>query len=209
MHASPMYALSLCVNESVAVSWHNINYPIKIEWVINCPSLPALITLAERAIWEGQKERQGRKTGQRRKTKTKWDTCLALCIYTYMRVCMSMCVCWESETEAERRRRPHWRETHVVLTWGPQRLGPQRKVGLLKRRGEETRGERNESVVVYLDMLHSVFNARITIKMLRLISYVYKTARQGCTSAQVMRTEAENRSGSQNVWSLVGRSINE
>lgn len=78
-----------------------------------------------------------------------------------------------------------------------------------ERGGDERRGERDESVVVYLDMLHSVFNARITIKMLRLISYVYKTARQGCTSAQVMRTEAENRSGSQNVWSLVGRSINE
>ena len=51
---------------------------------------------------------------------------------------------------------------------GPQRLGPQREAGLLKRR--EMGG-----VVVYLDMLYSVFNARITIKMLRLISYVYKT----------------------------------
>lgn len=61
----------------------------------------------------------------------------------------------------------HWRETHVVLTWGPQRLGPRREAGLLERR--------KIGGVVYLDMLFSVFNARITIKMLRLISYVYKT----------------------------------
>lgn len=53
---------------------------------------------------------------------------------------------------------------------GPQRLGPQRKAGLLERREMEREGG-----VVYLDMLYSVFNARITIKMLRLISYVYKT----------------------------------
>lgn len=53
---------------------------------------------------------------------------------------------------------------------GPQRLGPRRKAGLLERRKMEGGGG-----VVYLDMLYSVFNARITIKMLRLISYVYKT----------------------------------
>lgn len=78
-----------------------------------------------------------------------------------------VCVCFKRQGDTERRR-PRWRETHVVLTRGPQRLGPQRKAGLLKRR--EMGG-----VVVYLDMLYSVFNARITIKMLRLISYVYKT----------------------------------
>lgn len=38
-----------------------------------------------------------------------------------------------------------------------------------------TEEERDGGVVVYLDMLYSVFNARITIKMLWLISYVYKT----------------------------------
>lgn len=54
---------------------------------------------------------------------------------------------------------------------GPQRLGPERKAGLLKRR-------RMGGVVVYFDMLYSVFNACLTIKKLRLISYIYKTALQ-------------------------------
>lgn len=48
-------------NETVAVSWHNINYLINIEWVINCPSLPALITLAKMGHFRGAKERRGRK----------------------------------------------------------------------------------------------------------------------------------------------------
>lgn len=43
---------------------------------------------------------------------------------------------------------------------------------------EEEKRWRGGGVVVYLDMLYSVFNARITIKMLRLISYVYKTVLQ-------------------------------
>lgn len=53
-------------------------------------------------------------------------------------------------------------------------LGPPEAWSSEKSRliGEERDGG---SVVVYLDMLYSVFNARITIKMLRLISYVYKT----------------------------------
>lgn len=89
MHASPMRALSPCGNESVSVSWHNINYPIKIEWVINCPSLPALITLVERG------HLRGAKTEARKKDRTavqNKDTCLALCIFTYMRVCVCVCV---------------------------------------------------------------------------------------------------------------------
>lgn len=45
------------VNETVAVSWHNINYPIKIEWVINCPFLALLIALPEKDRFKGAKER--------------------------------------------------------------------------------------------------------------------------------------------------------
>lgn len=51
------------VNETVAVSRHNINYPIKIEWVINCPSLAVLITLTEKGHCKGAKERGERKKG--------------------------------------------------------------------------------------------------------------------------------------------------
>lgn len=36
-----------------------------------------------------------------------------------------------------------------------------------------TEEEKNGGVVVYFDMLYSVFNARITIKKLQLISYIY------------------------------------
>lgn len=53
-------------------------------------------------------------------------------------------------------------------------LGPPRGL-VLREKQAYWRGERWEGGVVYLDMLYSVFNARITIKMLRLISYVYKT----------------------------------
>lgn len=53
----PPHCFEHYVNETVAVSWHNINYPIKIEWVINCPSLPVLITLAEKGHFRGAKER--------------------------------------------------------------------------------------------------------------------------------------------------------
>ena len=53
---------------------------------------------------------------------------------------------------------------------GPQRLGPQRKAGLLKR----TRMGGG----VYFGILFSVFNAHITIKKLQLISYIYERALQ-------------------------------
>lgn len=79
-----------------------------------------------------------------------------------------MYVCFKREKETEGRR-PCWRETHVVLTWAPRGL-------VLREKQAYWREERwREGGVVYLDMLYSVFNARITIKMLRLISYVYKT----------------------------------
>lgn len=53
----PPHCFEGYVNETVAVSWHNINYPIKIEWVINCPSLAVLITLTEK----GHSKRKERK----------------------------------------------------------------------------------------------------------------------------------------------------
>lgn len=58
---APSLLWALYVNETVAVSWHNINYSIKIEWVINCPSLPALITLAEKGHLRGAKVGRGEK----------------------------------------------------------------------------------------------------------------------------------------------------
>lgn len=61
----PPHCFERYVNETVAVSWHNINYQIKIEWVINCPSLPVLITLAEKGHFRGVKERRERKEGMK------------------------------------------------------------------------------------------------------------------------------------------------
>ena len=157
----PPHCFEGYVNETVAVSWHNINYPIKMEWVINCPSLAVLITLTEKGHCKMAKDSRGRKKGwsctkQRLKNKA---------VLRYMHLCVSESFKREKETE---RPRPHWRETHVVLTWAPR--------GLVHREKQAYwRGERWEGGVVYLDMLYSVFNACITIKMLRLISYVYKT----------------------------------
>ena len=65
----PPHCFERYVNETVAVSWHNINYPIKIEWVINCPSLPVLITLAEKGHFRGAKKKKKKKEkrGEERK----------------------------------------------------------------------------------------------------------------------------------------------
>lgn len=73
----------------------------------------------------------------------------------------------------------------MVLTRGPPEARSSEKSRLTE---EERERERRRGVVVYLDMLRSVFNARITIKMLRLISYVYKTVKRAAASTQVMRT---------------------
>lgn len=56
----PLYCFERHVNETVAVSWHNINYPIKIEWVINCPPLPVLITLAAKGHFRGANKKKKR-----------------------------------------------------------------------------------------------------------------------------------------------------
>ena len=71
----PPHCFERYVNETVAVSWHNINYPIKIEWVINCPSLPVLITLAEKGHFREEKkkkkEREERKKDGMKRYQTK------------------------------------------------------------------------------------------------------------------------------------------
>lgn len=96
----PMRALSPCVNESVAVSWHNINYPIKIEWVINCPSLLALITLAEKGHLRGAKKRgeEGRQDGGAKQRPS--ETHVSLCVYIHIWDCA--CVCVERVRQVQR-----------------------------------------------------------------------------------------------------------
>ena len=67
----PPHCFERYVNETVAVSWHNINYPIKIEWVINCPSLPVLITLAEKGHFRGAKKKTEKRGEERKKDRMK------------------------------------------------------------------------------------------------------------------------------------------
>ncbi len=74
------------VNETVAVSWHNINYPIKIEWVINCPSLPVLITLAEKGHFRGAKRGEEERRDEAAPNKD-------LVRHMPRRVCVCVCVC--------------------------------------------------------------------------------------------------------------------
>lgn len=87
-----------------------------------------------------------------------------------MPLCVSVFFCSLTERGRGRvGRRLMWFSLRPPEAWSSERsrlIGEERDGG---------RKEGREEDVVYLDMLYSVFNARITIKMLRLISYVYKT----------------------------------
>lgn len=145
-----LYCFERHVNETVAVSWHNINYPIKIEWVINCPPLPVLITLAAKGHFRGGKKKEE----EERVEEERQDGAVpnkdlvrqhsSLCVYVSASVCL--------KTGRKRQRGGGGGGGHIGgrLMWfslgGPQRLGPQRKAGLLKRR---ERG-RDEGVLLFI-----------------------------------------------------------
>lgn len=143
----PLYCFERNVNETVAVSWHNINYPIKIEWVINCPPLPVLITLVAKGHFRGAKKKKKDRGEKERQDGAVPNKDLvrqhsSLCVYVSVSVCL----------KRGRKRQRGGGGGHIGgrLMWfslgGPQRLGPQRKAGLLKRR---ERG-RDEGVLLFI-----------------------------------------------------------